>query len=39
MDRLQHPTCAPDADHYEYDTFGELEGEGSLEGSEDGDDY
>jgi hypothetical protein len=32
-------TCAPDADWHEYDVYGEHEGEGSLEGSEDGDDY
>ena len=34
----QHPTCAPDCDHYEYDVWGETD-DGSLEGSEDGDLY
>ncbi len=31
--------CAPDAQHHEYDIWNEHDGEGSLEGSGDGDDY
>jgi hypothetical protein len=30
--------CAPDADHHQYDVWGQYD-EGSLEGSGDGDDY